>query len=74
MRGTSTLIDQRSQGNEAASDLLSELMQQIYELDKPMAVFRLLHPTLHSAYKKARRVGRVGRKNKGGDPGAISAA
>ncbi|UOR00109.1 hypothetical protein MUN81_03445 [Hymenobacter sp. 5317J-9] len=60
VRGTSTLIDQRSQANATTSDLLGALMQQVYELDKPMEVFRLLNPALHAAYKQARRVGRVG--------------
>lgn len=60
VRGTSARIDQRSQGNDTAVDLLRALMQQVYELDKPMEVFRLLNPTLHSAYKKARRVGSTG--------------
>ena len=60
VRGTSALIDQRSQGNATAVDLLRALMQQVYELDKPMEVFRLLNPALHSAYKKARRVGSTG--------------
>lgn len=64
VRGTSVLIDQRSQGNESASTLLLDLMQQVYELDKPMQVFRLLNKPLYNAYKKARRVGSVGRKAK----------
>ena len=60
VRGTSALIDQRSQGNQSTSDLLRVLMQQVYELDKPMEVFRVLNPALHSAYKRARRVGSTG--------------
>lgn len=66
VRGTSSLIDQRSVGNQSASDLLLALMQQVYELDKPMQVFRLLNKPLYSAYKKARRVGRIGSKAKKG--------
>ena len=62
VRGTSSLIDQRSEGNQSASDLLLALMQQVYELDKPMDVFRFLNPSLYSAYKKARRVGSTGGK------------
>jgi len=60
VRGTSVLIDQRSGGNQSATDLLRELMQQVYELDKPMDVFRFLNKPLYRAYKKARRVGKVG--------------
>ncbi len=60
VRGTASLIDQRSQGNQSASDLLRDLMQQVYELDKPMEVFRFLDPALHKAYKRARRVGKTG--------------
>ncbi|WP_210513763.1 hypothetical protein [Hymenobacter terricola] len=60
VRGTSSLIDQRSEGNQSASDLLLVLMQQVYELDKPMAVFRFLNKPLYRAYKKARRVGSTG--------------
>ena len=60
VRGTSSLIDQRSQGNDTAVGLLDALMQQVYELDKPMEVFRVLNPDLHNGYKKARRVGSTG--------------
>ncbi|HEX8329554.1 MAG TPA: hypothetical protein VF629_18600 [Hymenobacter sp.] len=60
VRGTSALIDQRSQANQSTSDLLRDLLQQVYELDKPMEVFRLLNLPLHQAYKKARRVGSTG--------------
>lgn len=60
VRGTATLIDQRGQRGETASGLLRDLMQQVYELDKPMEVFRLLNKTLYGAYKKARRVGSTG--------------
>ena len=65
VRGTAALIDQRSQGNQSAVDLLAELMQQVYELDKPMDVFRFLDPALFDGYKRARRVGRSGRSGKG---------
>lgn len=60
VRGTSSLIDQRSQHNDTAVDRLNDLLQQVYELDKPMEVFRVLNPALHRAYKKARRVGSTG--------------
>jgi hypothetical protein len=60
VRGTSSLIDQRSQANDTAVDLLAALMQQVYELDKPMEAFRVLNPALHNGYKKARRVGSTG--------------
>ncbi len=60
VRGTSSLIDQRSQGNQSASDLLHALMQQVYELDKPMDVFRFLNQPLYDGYKRARRVGSLG--------------
>ena len=65
VRSTSTLIDQRSEGNQSASDVLLEVMQQVYELDKPMEVFRVLNPTLYSGYKRARRVGSTGGKGNG---------
>lgn len=65
VRGTAALIDQRSQGNQSATDLLADLMQQVYELDKPMDVFRFLDPTLFDGYKRARRVGRTGGGGKG---------
>lgn len=65
VRGTGTLIDQRAQGNQSTSDLLRDLMQQVYELDKPMEVFRLLDQPLYDGYKRARRVGRTGGKSKG---------
>ncbi|WP_035557470.1 hypothetical protein [Hymenobacter sp. IS2118] len=60
VRSTSVLIDQRSQGNETTSELLRALMQQVYELDKPMEVFRLLNPALFGGYQRARRVGSAG--------------
>ena len=60
VRTTATLIDQRSQGNQSIDELLQALMQQVYELDKPMEVFRVLNPELHSGYKRARRVGKAG--------------
>ncbi|WP_201977317.1 hypothetical protein [Hymenobacter rubidus] len=66
VRSTATLIDQRSQGNQSASDLLRALLQQVYELDKPMEVFRFLTPTLYAAYKQARRVGKTSGGKKGG--------
>ena len=70
---TASLIDQRSGGNASATDLLRALMQQVYELDKPMDVFRFLNRPLYAAYKRARRVGKVasrskGAKNKPGTP------
>ena len=68
VRGTASLIDQRSEGNKSASDLLSELMQQVYELDKPMEVFRFLNKPLYRAYKKARRVGKTGGGSSGSAP------
>ena len=64
VRTTSGLIDERSTANQHTADLLRELMQQIYELDKPMDVFRYLNKELYEGYKKARRVG-----NSGGAPG-----
>ena len=60
MRGTSALIDQRGQANQSAAELLADLLQQVYELDKPMAVFRFLNATLYNGYKRARRVGSPG--------------
>jgi hypothetical protein len=59
VRSTASLIDQRGQGNQRADDLLHDLMQQVYELDKPMDVFRLLNPSLYAGYKRARRVGKA---------------
>jgi hypothetical protein len=58
VRSTASLIDQRSQDNQSADDLLLVLMQQVYELDKPMEVFRFLNPSLYAGYKRARRVGK----------------
>ncbi|MBF9223424.1 hypothetical protein [Hymenobacter ruricola] len=79
VRSTASLIDQRSEGNQSAEDLLADLMQQVYELDKPMEVFRFLNRPLYDAYKRARRVGSSGGKGskgkgskgkgKGGDQG-----
>lgn len=69
VRSTSSLIDQRSEGNDTAVDRLLEVMQQVYELDKPMEVFRVLNPDLYRAYKKARRVGSTG-GGKGPGPAA----
>ena len=60
VRTTGSLIDQRSTANQTVEDLLTVLMQQVYELDKPMEVFRLLNEELYAGYKKARRVGRSG--------------
>jgi hypothetical protein len=60
VRITSGLIDTRSTANDTADDSLDELMQQVYELDKPMDVFRLLDKELYNGYKKARRVGKMG--------------
>ena len=69
VRSTSALIDQRSEGNQSASDVLLDVMQQVYELDKPMAVFRFLNKPLYDAYKRARRVGSTG-GGKGPGPAA----
>ena len=66
VRGTSVLIDQRSQSNESATDLLRALMQQVYELDKPMEVFRVLNQPLYDGYQRARRVGSTGGGGGGG--------
>lgn len=75
VRGTSSLIDQRSAGNQSASDVLLAVMQQVYELDKPMEVFRVLNPTLYSSYKRARRVGSTGGgKGPGPTPGPLPKA
>lgn len=72
VRGTSALIDQRGQANQSAADLLADLLQQVYELDKPMAVFRFLNAPLHDGYKRARRVGSAG--SRGAAPVAPAAA
>ncbi|WP_310392378.1 hypothetical protein [Hymenobacter sp.] len=63
VRSTSSLIDQRGQGNQSASDLLRALMQQVYELDKPMDAFRFLNRPLYDGYKRARRVGSTGSRS-----------
>lgn len=71
VRTTAGLIDQRSGGNQSVADLLRALLQQVYELDKPMEVFRLLDQPLYDAYKRARRVGKAGSgggKKKPGSP------
>jgi hypothetical protein len=70
VRGTSSLIDQRSQHHDTAVGRLNVLMQQVYELDKPMEVFRVLNPELYGAYKKARRVGSTGGAASPGAPKA----
>jgi len=69
VRGTASLIDQRAGSNQSADELLRDLMQQVYELDKPMEVFRFLAPDLYAGYKRARRVGKAGGqgKDKGGE-------
>ena len=69
VRSTSTLIDQCSEGNQSASDVLLEVMQWVYELDKPMEVFRVLNPVLYSGYKRTRCVGSTG-GGKGTGPAA----
>jgi hypothetical protein len=43
----------------------------VYELDKPMEVFRFLNPTLYAGYKRARRVGSTG-GGTAADPGSTS--
>ncbi|MDO7874623.1 hypothetical protein Q5H93_07755 [Hymenobacter sp. ASUV-10] len=68
VRRTSSLIDTRSTANQTTDDLLDELMQQVYELDKPMDVFRLLNKELYTGYKKARRVGSMGGGKGGEEP------
>ncbi len=69
VRTTQGLIDKRSTGNQSIEDLLTEMMQQIYELDKPMDVFRFLNKPLYDGYKKARFVGkRSGGKAAGTTP------
>ncbi|GAB3575065.1 hypothetical protein GCM10027345_09860 [Hymenobacter daeguensis] len=70
VRSTASLIDQRGQGNQSIDELLLALMQQVYELDKPMEVFRFLNPSLYAAYKRARYVGKRG--GKGGKGGSDS--
>jgi len=66
VRTTSSLIDDRSTANKSVSDLLDELMLQVYELDKPMEVFRFLDKELYDGYKKARRIGGRSTGKKGG--------
>lgn len=72
VRSTSSLIDQRSTANKTADDLLLDLLQQVYELDKPMEVFSLVNKTLYDGYKKARYVGSTGggKKKNGSAPAA----
>jgi hypothetical protein len=60
VRSTSSIIDARSTGHTSADDLQRELLQQVYELDKRMEVFRLVNKELYTGYKKARRVGDMG--------------
>jgi len=62
---TQDLIDQRQGANASADELLAELMQQLYELDEPMEIFRLLNPDLHRSYRLARRIGKSGGRSKG---------
>ena len=57
---TQSLIDKRQGANRSADELLLDLMQQLYELDQPMEIFRALDPDLHRAYRLARRVGKSG--------------
>lgn len=66
---TQDLIDDRSGDNQSAESLLRATMQQVYELDKVMKIFKLLNPDLYRAYRKARFVGKRsgGGKKAGGD-------
>ena len=66
---TQDLIDDRSGDNQSAESLLRATMQQVYELDKVMKIFKLLNPELYRAYRKARFVGKRsgGGKKPGGD-------
>ena len=52
------IIEDRSSDNRTAEELLKATMQQIYELDKVMKVFKILNPGLYKDYRKARRVGK----------------
>ncbi len=54
------VIDKRQLANRSADELLLELMQQLYELDQPMEIFRALDADLHRAYRLARRVSKRG--------------
>ncbi len=71
---TQDLIDERSGDNRSAEDLLQAAMQQVYELDKVMKIFKILNPKLYADYRKARKIGkRPGggeKKARGGDGGA----
>ena len=65
---TQGLLDKRQATNATAEELLRELLQQLYELDQPMEIFRALDPDLHRAYRLARRVGKSGgSRSKGED-------
>lgn len=57
---TQGLIDERKGAGDDANQLLRALMQQVYELDKPMEAFRVLNLALYRDYKQTRRVGKSG--------------
>ena len=68
---TQDLIDDRSSDILSAEDLLKATMQQVYELDKVMKIFKVLNADLYADYRKARKIGkRPGGSKKGGDGGA----
>ena len=57
---TQDLIDDRSGDNQSVDDLLKATLQQIYEQDKVMLVFKVINPDLYRDYRKARRIGTRG--------------
>lgn len=66
---TQSLIDERKGAGNTVADRLRAFLQQVYELDKPLEVFRLLDPALFRDYRQVRRVGTAG----GGHPGSAPA-
>jgi len=72
---TQGIIDGRSSDNRTADQLLKATMQQIYELDKVMKIFKILNPGLYKDYRAARRIGkRSGSSKKKGKGGAAPQA
>ena len=71
---TQDLIDKRIGANASTEDLHDAAMATVRKMDGIMKVFKILNPALYKAYREARFVGKVPRKNKpgGGTTGPVT--
>ena len=70
---TKSLLNEGKGTHDTTDDLLRAFLQQCYELDDAMNIFRVLDPALHRDYLQARKVGKSG-GGKGPLPGGPAPA